>query len=105
MKIAITSTGDSLNSTIDSRFGRCAYFAIYDTESEITEFVMNPGKEAQEGAGPAAVQFIVAHQVKKIISVEFGSKIKSLLESLGIEMITYKESATLIADIIELYKA
>ena len=104
MKIAITSTGDTLNSTIDSRFGRCTFFAIHNTDTKSTEFFLNPSKEAQEGAGPAAVQFVAAHKVSKIVSGEFGMKIKSLLESLNIEMITNKDSATKIIDIIELYK-
>ena len=104
MKIAITSTGDTVNSTIDSRFGRCTFFAIHDTETKSTEFFINPSKEAQEGAGPAAVQFVAAHKVNKFVSGEFGMKIKSLLESLNIEMITNKDSATKIIDIIELYK-
>jgi len=34
MKIAITSTGNSLESNIDQRFGRCAYFVIYNTENK-----------------------------------------------------------------------
>ena len=104
MKIAITSTGDTVNSTIDSRFGRCTFFAIHDTETKSTEFFINPSKEVQEGAGPAVVQFVAAHKVSKIVSGEFGMKIKSLLESLNIEMITNKDSATKIVDIIELYK-
>ena len=104
MKIAITSTGDTVNSTIDSRFGRCTFFAIHNTDTKSTEFFLNPGKEAQEGAGPAAVQFVAAHKVSKIVSGEFGLKIKSLLESLNIEMIISKDSATKIVDIIELYK-
>lgn len=28
MKVAITSTGDSLDSAMDPRFGRCAFFCI-----------------------------------------------------------------------------
>ena len=104
MKIAITSTGDTVDSTIDSRFGRCTFFAIHNTDTKSTEFFLNPSKEAQEGAGPAAVQFVAAHKVNKIVSGEFGMKIKSLLESLNIEMITNKDSATKIVDIIELYK-
>lgn len=104
MKIAITSTGDTVNSTIDSRFGRCTFFAIHDTETKSTEFFINPSKEAQEGAGPAAVQFVAAHKVSKIVSGEFGMKIKSLLESLNIEMIINKDSASKITDVIELYK-
>jgi predicted Fe-Mo cluster-binding NifX family protein len=104
MKIAITASGATLNSTIDSRFGRCAFFAIYDTETATTEFLLNPSKEAQEGAGPAAVQFVAALKVSKIVSGEFGMKIRSLLETLKIEMLIHKDSASTIADIIEVYK-
>ena len=32
MKIAVSSTGKTLESAIDPRFGRCAYFMIIDTE-------------------------------------------------------------------------
>lgn len=104
MKIAITSSGNTIDATIDSRFGRCAFFAIYDTETKTTEFLTNPSKEATEGAGPAAVQFVAAQKVNKIVSGDFGMKIKSLLDSLNIEMITNKDSATKIADIINTYK-
>ena len=34
MKIAITSTGNSLESHLDQRFGRCDFFVIYDTETK-----------------------------------------------------------------------
>ena len=34
MKIAITSTGDSQDSKLDERFGRCSFFVVYDTESK-----------------------------------------------------------------------
>lgn len=104
MKIAITASGNTLDSLIDSRFGRCTYFAIYDTELKSTEFLLNPSKEAQEGAGPAAVQFVAAQKVSKIVSSVFGMKIKSLLDSLKIEMITHDNAASTIADIIEQYK-
>jgi len=104
MKIAITSTGESLDSMIDPRFGRCAFFAIHDTEKNRTEFIVNPGNNSLEGAGPAAVQFIAGYKVDKIVSVEFGMKIKPILESLHIEMVTNKEATSKIADIIELYQ-
>jgi predicted Fe-Mo cluster-binding NifX family protein len=103
MKIAITSTGETLDSTIDSRFGRCAFFAIYDTETKATLFLQNPAKEASEGAGPVAVQFVATQKVNKIISGEFGMKIKTLLENLNIEMITNNDSAIKVADIIKQY--
>lgn len=91
MKIAITCTGEELDSVLDKRFGRCAYFALYDTLSKETVFVENTAKNAEEGAGPAAVQLIASYGVEKIISGEFGFKIKALLSDLKIQMIMLKE--------------
>ncbi len=102
MRVAITSTGNSLVSNLDQRFGRCTYFIIYDTESKETEYIPNPNKDVQEGAGPASVQLLASHDVKKIISGEFGIKIKSLLESLKIQMIILKESEKTIREIINM---
>ncbi|MDY0254648.1 MAG: NifB/NifX family molybdenum-iron cluster-binding protein [Tenuifilaceae bacterium] len=101
MKIAITSTGDSLDSKLDERFGRCSYFVVYDTESKSTEFIPNPNKEAENGAGPASVQVIASRNVSKIVSGEFGMKIKSLVDSLQIQMIVVKEPKT-IREIIQM---
>jgi predicted Fe-Mo cluster-binding NifX family protein len=101
MKIAITSTGDSLDSKLDERFGRCSYFVVYDTESKSTEFIPNPNKEAENGAGPASVQVVASRNVGKIVSGEFGMKIKSLVDSLQIQMIVVKEPKT-IREIIQM---
>jgi predicted Fe-Mo cluster-binding NifX family protein len=102
MKVAITSTGNSLESTLDERFGRCSYFVIYDTESKSTEFIPNPNKEAENGAGPASVQLVASRNVNKIVSGEFGMKIKSLVDSLKIQMIVIKDTNKKITDIIEM---
>ncbi len=102
MKIAITSTGNSTDSIIDQRFGRCSYFVVYDTESKSTEFIPNPNKDAEEGAGPASVELVASRNVKKIVSGEFGIKIKSLIDSLKIQMIVIKEPTKRIKDIIEM---
>ena len=99
MKIAITSTGNTLESIIDPRFGRCSYFAIHDTVTKETEFLLNPAKEASSGAGPAAVQFVAKQSVNKIVAGEFGGKIVSMLESLKIEMINEHDKT--ISDIIK----
>jgi predicted Fe-Mo cluster-binding NifX family protein len=102
MKIAITSTGNSLESKLDQRFGRCGFFIIYDNETQGIEFLPNPNRESQEGAGPASVQLVASRNVKKIISGEFGIKIKSLLDSLKIQMIVLKEPEKTIGDIINM---
>ncbi len=102
MKIAITSSGNTLDSKLDTRFGRCQFFVIYDTDTKGIEFIPNPGKDALEGAGPASVQFVASRDVKKIISGEFGFKVKSLLDSLKIQMIVLKEPEKKIEDIINM---
>jgi predicted Fe-Mo cluster-binding NifX family protein len=102
MKVAITSTGNNLESKLDMRFGRCGFFVIYDTETGGMEFIPNPNKSVQGGAGPASVQLVASRNVSKIISGEFGIKIKSLLDSLKIQMIVLKDSDKSIREIIDM---
>ena len=51
MKIAVTSTGKTLDSDIDPRFGRAAYFVIVDTETMDFEVKENDNIAAAGGAG------------------------------------------------------
>lgn len=91
----MTSSGNQLDSLLDRRFGRCAYFALYDTESGKVEFVSNTGKDAVEGAGPAAVALIANRKAEKVISGEFGFKIKGMLDDLKIQMVVMAEDKTI----------
>jgi len=102
MKVAITSTGNNMESKLDQRFGRCAFFTVFDTETKGLEFIPNPNKDALEGAGPASVQLVASRNVGKIISGEFGIKIKPLLDSLKIQMIVLKEPEKSIQEIIDM---
>jgi len=102
MKVAITSTGNSLESKLDSRFGRCSFFVIYDTESKSVEFIPNPNKENVEGAGPASVNLIASRDAKKVVSGEFGAKVKSLFDSLQIQLIVLNDEEKTINEIIDL---
>lgn len=103
MKVAIASTGNSLEARLDSRFGRCSFFAIYNTENGVVEeFAINPNKESIEGAGPASAQLIASKGVEKIVSGEVGAKVKSILESLQIESLVINDTDKTIAEIIDL---
>jgi len=102
MKVCITSSGNSPDSKLDNRFGRCSYFVIYDTVTLGMEFLPNPYKEIEEGAGTASVQLIASRGVSKIVSGEFGIKIKPLLDSLKIQMIVLKNEEKSIQDIVDM---
>lgn len=102
MKVAITSTGNSPDATLDSRFGRCSWFVVYDTESQATEYIPNPNKENVEGAGPASVNLIASRGVKKVVSGEFGAKVKSIFDSLQIQLVILNDPEKKISEIIDL---
>jgi predicted Fe-Mo cluster-binding NifX family protein len=102
MRVAITSQGNSLESKVDQRFGHCKYFVIYDSQTGAIEIIPNPYSEAEELAGAQSVKLLAAKNVKKIISGEFGIKVKPLLDSLYIQMIIVKDSEKTIKSIIDM---
>lgn len=102
MKTAITSTGNTPNARVDQRFGRCSYFAIYDDETDSIEYLPNPNKEADEGAGPASLQLVASKGVTKVISGEFGANVKTVFDSLRIQLVILNNSDKTINDIIKL---
>ncbi len=102
MKVAITSAGNSQESQLDSRFGRCSYFVIYDTISHSTEYIPNPFKDYVEGAGLASVQLVASRGVEKVVSGEFGTKVKSLFDSHKIQLIVLNNPKKKLFEIIEL---
>jgi predicted Fe-Mo cluster-binding NifX family protein len=104
MKTAIASTGPTQDSKIDQRFSRCSFFAIYNEESGSVGFLANPNQDSIHGAGPATVELLASKGVQKVIAVEFGIKVKPLLDALQIQMIIVKEPEKSISDIINLLK-
>lgn len=102
MKIAITSTGNALTSKLDSRFGRCSYFVIFDTDTKSVEFLPNPNKNHVEGAGPASVQLVASRGVKKVVSGEFGAKVKAVFDQLQIQLVVLPDPEKSVNDIIGL---
>lgn len=102
MKIAITSTGNTLKSKLDKHFGSCLFFAIYDTETKDVEFINNPKNKAEERIRSATVDFVASIPVEKVVSGIFGFKVKALLVELRIQMVTIKDYEKTVEDIINL---
>lgn len=102
MRTAITATGNKSDSLIDSRFGRCSFFVIYDSETGSVEYIPNPFADVEEGAGADAVRLLADREVKQIISGDFGLKIKPMLDSLKIRMIVIKDPEKKISEILDL---
>jgi predicted Fe-Mo cluster-binding NifX family protein len=85
MKIAITSSGTTLDDAIDPRFGRASYFLVYDTESGALETVENrQNLNAAQGAGIQAGQSVAATGAKVLLTGNCGPKAFRVLRQAGI---------------------
>lgn len=84
MKIAISAAGEQLTSNINSRFGRCDYFMIYDTETQEATAVENGGRLSPGGAGVATAKMVADLGVQAVITGLVGPKAFNALKGAGI---------------------
>lgn len=104
MIVAISSTGNTVESAVDSRFGRCRFFVLFDTESHQVQFIPNKAVDSSQGAGPAAVRLLAGYGVGKVVSGEFGQKVKPLFESLSITMQSISNDCISVVEVLKLVK-
>ena len=72
MKIAISSTGQGMDSEVDPHFGRCPYFLVVDPETEEFQVLANEGATMHEGAGIKAAQGVDREGVDAVITGSLG---------------------------------
>ena len=104
MKTIITSSENKITAAFDKRFGRAAWFCIYDEQTGETEFIENMNLNASNGAGTKAAEKAVELNVKKIISGDFGPKAKDLLDKFEIQMVILRDDNLTIESIINKLK-
>ena len=87
MKIAVTSTGENLESQVDPRFGRAAKFVLFDTDTRRSSAVDNaPNLSLPQGAGIQAAAAIAGLGVACLITGHCGPKAFKTLSAAGIEV-------------------
>jgi predicted Fe-Mo cluster-binding NifX family protein len=91
MKIAVSSTGNTVDSTVDPRFGRCGTFMIVDTETMEAESIMNDSLSAAHGAGIGAAQKVASLGVKAVITGHVGPNAHMALSGAGVEIYTVQQ--------------
>jgi predicted Fe-Mo cluster-binding NifX family protein len=92
MKIAVTSTGKDIQSAVDPRFGRCAAFVVYDTETEQAEAVDNSQNlNAPQGAGIQAGQTVSDLGAQAVVTGHCGPKAFRVLKAAGIDVVVGAE--------------
>ncbi|WP_321308051.1 NifB/NifX family molybdenum-iron cluster-binding protein [Marinifilum fragile] len=105
MKTIITATGNGEEKLFDLRFGRAAWFCIYDDATDSMEFFENKHVDAPSGAGGKVVEEVVELGVSRVISGDFGPKAKDLLEKFDIQMVILNDDRKTIKEIVENFKS
>jgi predicted Fe-Mo cluster-binding NifX family protein len=86
MKIAVTATGDSSMAAVDLRFGRAAFFLIYDTEAQSFETITNSAIQSAHGAGVQAAQLMINRNISTVLTGRVGPNAYQILKAAGIDV-------------------
>jgi predicted Fe-Mo cluster-binding NifX family protein/ferredoxin len=87
MKIAVTSTGPTLDDNVEARFGRCPYFLIIDTDTMQYEAIENPNIALGGGAGIQSAQLMSEKGVTAVLTGNCGPNAFNVFGQAGIQVI------------------
>ncbi len=102
MKVAVTSTGPTLDDNVEARFGRCAYFLIIDTETMDFRVLENNSADASSGAGIGAAKIVTDAGVEAVLTGNCGPNAQRTLIAAGVKL--YTGVAGTVKEVIELFK-
>ena len=89
MKVAITSTGQDLNSQVDPRFGRAKYLLVVALETdELVVYDNAQNADAVQGAGIQAGRAVVDLGASALITGHVGPKAFATLETADVVVYT-----------------
>jgi len=102
MKVALSSSGRDLNSQIDPRFGRCAYFLVINPDDMRFDVFDNKSSVLGGGAGIQAAQFLASKSVDAVITGNCGPNAVQTLSAAGIELFTGQSG--IVKEVVERFK-
>ena len=104
MKVAVSSEGKTLDSKIDQRFARAAYFIFVDSETGEFEVHDTSGPmNAAHGAGPQAASLLADKGVEVVITGHCGPNAFRALNAAGIKVVT--ATAGTVSEVLEKFKS
>jgi len=103
MKIAITSTGKTLDSQVDQRFGRAAYFLVVESETMDFSLIENKSGAAAAGAGISSAKGVVDAGAEVVLTGNCGPNAERTLSAAGVKL--YTGVTGTVAQAIELFKS
>ena len=102
MKVAITSTGESLDSKVDPRFGRAAFFLVGDTETMDFGAIKNENVSAGGGAGTSSAKTVIDAGAEAVVTGNCGPNAERTLSAGGVKL--YVGVTGTVAEAIDLFR-
>ena len=103
MKIAVTSTRKTLDSRVDQRFGRTAYFIAVDTETMDFSVIENENVAAAGGAGISSAKAVIDAGAEAVLTGNCGPNAERTLNAAGVKL--YTGVTGTVAEAVELFKS
>ncbi|MCK9362425.1 MAG: NifB/NifX family molybdenum-iron cluster-binding protein [Syntrophales bacterium] len=105
MKVAITASGENLNSPVDRVFGRARYFVIADPEETNVEvFENSQNVNAAQGAGIQAAQQIADKCVDVVLTGNVGPNAFRALDAVSIKIYEFGSGVLTVHDALAAWK-
>lgn len=102
MKIAVTTSGNTLDAPLDTRFGRAPRFLIYDTQTGTYEVMDNAQNlNAAQGAGIQSAQNVARSGASVLITGHCGPKAFKVLTAAKISI--YCTAASTVQEALNLF--
>lgn len=102
MKIAVTSTGKTLDSQVDPRFGRAACFVIIDTGTMDFNVIENENVAAAGGAGIGSAKTVSDAGAEAVLTGKCGPNAERTLSAAGLKL--YTGVTGTVAEAVEFFK-
>ena len=104
MKIAITTSGDSLDAAVDPRFGRAKAFILYDTETDEWSVLDNAQNlNAAQGAGIQSATAVVNAGAEAVLTGNCGPRGFATLQAAKVAV--YPGASGTVQQAVDAFKA
>ncbi|MDD3580885.1 MAG: NifB/NifX family molybdenum-iron cluster-binding protein [Desulfobacca sp.] len=103
MRVCVSSQGNTLDSRVDPRFGRCNYFILADPDTMEYQAYPNPARDAIGGAGIQGGQWVTNQGVQVVLTGRLGPNALQVFAASGIKVAMDVEGT--VAEVLEAFKA
>jgi predicted Fe-Mo cluster-binding NifX family protein len=102
VEICVTASGNTLDASVDPRFGRAAYLTIFDSERMAFETILNAVAGAIGGVRIQAAQTLAKKAVDVLIAGNVGPNAFQALSAAGKKIVTGASGT--VREVVERYK-